>query len=253
MSADFDKDRLVNWLTAEGNRRRDLRIYFCLLPVYLGTVVWLIYALEPHYTLHMLSVTLGYYSLCCTFIPLPTTAIMVWLNMPDVDLSPLVVATVASVGTTFANLFDYHVITFLMGYNLIGRARRTKLYRVADRWFSRHPLLTITLWNMVPFSLDIARWLACMRGYSRPRFMLGTFLGRWPRYVLIGCATRLFWFDEFVVGVLLVMTLTAGIIRAAAYLWHFLRQRRKLNSEHPPDSVSEGAVSHDDVVARVGP
>jgi len=238
----------VNWLVAEGNRRRDLRIYFLALPVYLGAAVALVYALE--FEQHIYALVLAYYSVCCSFFPGPTGAIMVWLNVPPAGsaLDPVVVTLVAAIGTTIANLFDYHMIQFLMGYNLVGKLRKTTLYTVAERWFNRHPLLTIALWNLVPLPIDIARWLACMRGYPRYLFMLGSFLGRWPRYLAIAFGVRLisrWWLlDEQIVKWLLLLTAVAGVTRAVFYLWHFIRQRRKLiGEEHARQSAERSRES----------
>jgi membrane protein YqaA with SNARE-associated domain len=220
-------------------KRPNLRAYFYFVAVYLSTLVALVFVLESRDgMLFLLTLSLAYYSLCCTFIPLPTTAIMVWLNWAEVD--PFLAATVASCGTVLANLFDYHVITYFMGYPFVERVRRTKLYAVAVRWFDKRPLLTITVWNFIPFSMDVARWVACMRAYPRARFMLGAFLGRWPRYVLIGMITRWFGLDERVVALLLVLTAAAGIVRALLYLWHFLRQRRRLDPvDTDPDAIGD--------------
>jgi membrane protein YqaA with SNARE-associated domain len=231
--------------------RRGLRLYFYLLPVYLGSLVTLTYCLPDDGMGHWIALTLAYYSLCCTFIPLPTTAIMVWLAVMGMD--PWLMACVATVGTTLANLFDYQVITFLMGYNLLERGRDTTFYRAALRWFDRRPLVTLAVWNAIPFSMDVARWVAAVRRYPRPWFMLGTVVGRWPRYLAIGLVTQAFGLEEWVVGLLLLLSLVAGVTRALLYLCHFWRSRRRIEAEtNDSNTPSEGAAHHDDPMACPG-
>ena len=53
------------------------------------------------------------------------------------------------------------------------------------KWFERAPFLTLAMASFVPIPIDIVRILAASTGYSRVKYTLATFAGRFPRYLLL--------------------------------------------------------------------
>jgi membrane protein YqaA with SNARE-associated domain len=164
-----------------------------------------------------------YLSLCNLFLPLPTAWIILLAAAPDggafgSDFERVVaVALVGAAATAMANVNEYHVLSFLFGYGLGGKMRRTRVYQWAVRWFDKAPFQVLALIGFVPVPIDAIRWLAILRRYSRWRFGLAYFLGRGLRYLL---------FAVFAVLVKLTTTevilIQAGIV-AAALLARFAR------------------------------
>ncbi len=67
----------------------------------------------------------------------------------------------------------------------IDRVRGTASYRRAAEWFARWPFWTLVASNIVVLPVDVPRLLAISTRYSRPRFVLATLVGRYPRYLLL--------------------------------------------------------------------
>jgi membrane protein YqaA with SNARE-associated domain len=123
-----------------------------------------------------------YTSVACTFLPLPTAWIVLWAAR---ETDPLSVALIAAAGTCMANLHDYYILNYLFGIDRIGKVRKKGFYLSAVKWFERAPFLTLTIASFVPIPIDIVRILAVSTGYSRLKYTLATFAGRFPRYILL--------------------------------------------------------------------
>lgn len=155
---------------------------------------------------------LGYMSVACTFLPLPTAWLICTLAGP-MGLSPFLVATVGTVGTCIANMNDYYIVTFLYRYRPVRRIRLTRLYKRMVGWYERAPFVALASASFLPIPVDVVRLLAVSEGYSRWRFIAASFIGRWPRYLLFAILTKRFslgW--QWIVGIL--------VVTAAVGLWH---------------------------------
>lgn len=142
----------------------------------------------------LLSLYAFYLSLCCAFVPAPTTWIVLLvasdfiaqqLGVQDDRLARVVVvATVGSFATGMANLNEYHLITFLLQYRGIARVRETRFYRTAADWFEVNPFLVLVAISLIPIPIDVVRWLAITDRYPRGKYFLAYFIGRWVRYAI---------------------------------------------------------------------
>jgi membrane protein YqaA with SNARE-associated domain len=146
----------------------------------------------------------AYMSGACTFLPLPTTWILLWAASPTdgLGLAPLAAATLGAVGTGIANMHDYYLVTFLNRFRPAKRIRTTRLYRRLAGWFNRAPFVTLAAASLLPIPVDFVRLLAISERYSRWKFALGSVAGRWPRYLLLAYLAKRFsmgW--EWIVGV----------------------------------------------------
>jgi membrane protein YqaA with SNARE-associated domain len=158
---------------------------------------------------------LAYMSMACTFLPLPTTGLILWVastrpGMPGMD--PWLVAAVGAVGTMIANLNDYHIISGMLRFRRVQRIRQNAFVHDAIKLFARAPFVTLMLFAFFPVPVDVVRLLAIEHGYSRVRFSLAYFLGRFPRYLLLAI-----WFEKWkpgiweILGVVAFFGLLAGI------------------------------------------
>jgi len=151
---------------------------------------------RPDTSLAVLAAYLAYMSICCTFCPLPTTPVVLWLAAPaaggGLGLEPFVVASLGAVGTAIANMNDYYLLTFLYRYRPVRRVRTTFLYKRFAVWYNRAPFATLAAASFLPIPVDFVRLLAISEGYSRARFALGSLVGRWPRYLLLAALAERF-------------------------------------------------------------
>ena len=198
----------INERTTPGTAPPDdgcnLRLWFVLYLLWLGGLAWtarwgMAAAAEPGaewgWCLWILSLFAFYMSLCCTYFPLPTTwfVLLVASDMfaERVGLTDrwaarvLLVSTLGAISTGLANLNEYHISTFFLRYRRIARVRDTSIYQTAARWFSANPFWVIVLFAFIPIAVDVVRWFAITYRYSRLRFFLGYFVGRWCRYAML--------------------------------------------------------------------
>ncbi|MHC4717306.1 MAG: VTT domain-containing protein [Planctomycetota bacterium] len=180
-----------------------------------------------------------YLSIACTILPLNTGWLVAALAMRNVAVArdiwttTLVIATVGAVASMIANIHDYHVFTWILRNKSAARIRHTRVYRRAERWFSRRPFALVALFNIMPIPVDVVRLLAVSYRYSLRSFALANFLGRWVRYAVIAAIT-------FAMGdrgwVVVVALLIVAVVLAGANL----AQRVAFRRATAGDATGEG-------------
>jgi hypothetical protein len=169
-----------------------------------------------------------YLSLCNAFVPLPTAWIILLAAAPDYALlaqpvlNILMVAVLGALATAMANLTEYHLLAYGFGGGLGQRLRATNVYTWAVRWFDRAPLQVLALVAFIPIPVDVVRWLAILRGYSRLRFGLAYLLGRSGRYLIFGGCSVF-----FALGARQIMLIQVGLVLAALsarVVWWLVRR-----------------------------
>jgi len=146
---------------------------------------------EAWHQLAKLLIFAGYLSFCCTFLPLPTGWLVAAIATREVALAPNLAATAVlvglagGVGSMMANLNDYHFFTLLLRHRRVAAVRRTRLFGLAHRWFSRAPFSLLVIFNVVPIPVDVIRMLAATGRYPRVPFAAANFVGRFIRYALL--------------------------------------------------------------------
>jgi len=148
-----------------------------------------------------------YVSLCTTFLPLPTGWIAAGVATRQAAvanglseslivvalLTTLLVAGAGAIGSTVANLNDYHIFTWMLRHRRIAAVRNTRSYRSAAKWFSRSPFFLVLGFNIIPIPIDLVRMLATTYRYPRLPFAAANFIGRFLRYGAIAFVT--YWWD----------------------------------------------------------
>lgn len=155
---------------------------FAVFLVVAGALYLLSREVDSFAPFEIMLLLLLYTSVACTFLPLPTAWIILWAAR---ETDPLSVALIAAAGTCMANLHDYYILNYLFGLDRIGKLKDKGFYLSAVKWFERAPFLTLTIASFVPIPIDIVRILAVSTGYSRVKYTLATFAGRFPRYLLL--------------------------------------------------------------------
>lgn len=176
-----------------------------------------------------------YLSLCCTFFPAPTTWIVMLLASDylaqTVGLEGMwiarvvVVATLCALATGAANLNEYHILTFLLRYRRAAAVRQTRMYRLARRWFAVSPFWVLVLFSLIPIPVDVVRWLAVACRYSRWRYFVAYFVGRWVRYALLAVSAIGFVLAPWHIAVIQLVLIAAAAARLAPAIHRRLQRR----------------------------
>jgi membrane protein YqaA with SNARE-associated domain len=190
-----------------------------------------------------LSLLTFYLSLCCTFFPLPTAWIILLFGSPDpTAMNPVpsnpwmgvfIVATLGALGTAIANLNEYHIWTFILRYKKVAKVRDLHAYKKAAEWFNAYPFLVLMVVSLIPIPVDIFRWLAISCRYSRKKYFIAYFIGRWVRYVMIAGFSNVLnlgFIDIIIIQAILVLLAAfKGLPKLKAWL-----MRNRHPEEGPP-------------------
>ena len=142
-----------------------------------------------------------YISLCTTFLPLPTGAVVAAMATREAAVAgwlvgtTLLVATVGALASTVANLNDYHLFTWLLRSRHVAKVRHTKVYDKSAKWFARSPFFLLVVFNVIPIPVDVIRLLAITYRYPRTKFAAANFIGRFIRYGVIAGVT--YWLSSW--------------------------------------------------------
>ena len=191
----------------------------------LGTaaVAWMARAAAGFDGVETLTQLLLYTSVACTFCPLPTAWIVLWAAR---SVDPLAVALVAALGTCVANLHDYYIVSALCRIGRVQKVRQSRFHDDALRWFHRAPFWTLTAASLLPLPIDFVRMLAISAGYPRRWYVLATFAGRFPRYLLLAYLSWQLQLSNQAIALVLALTVVAGLVKAAQHA------RRALGRAH---------------------
>ena len=173
-----------------------------------------------------------YVSLCCTFLPLPTGAIVSAVALQqfapssNIWVTTVIIASIGAGASTMANVHDFHLFTWMLRHHWIGRVRRSRLYVRSARWFSRRPFMILVVFNVIPIPIDLVRILAATYRYRLDRFAMANFIGRWLRYAVLAFVTFQLGRQGWVaVVVLLGVAVVLGLGRFAIHLHQRLAGR----------------------------
>ncbi len=123
-----------------------------------------------------------YMTVACQFFPLP--------SLPPIAgtarlFPPVIVAVVGALGTCIANLNDYAILGMLFRHHKVRKIRDIHTYRRLLNFFDRYSFLTLSCAAFLPLPIDPIRLLAISRAYPYWKYIGATFVGRFPRYLLL--------------------------------------------------------------------
>ena len=180
--------------------------------------------------LETLALLFLYTSVACTFCPLPTAWIVLW-SARSVD--PLAVALTAALGTCIANLHDYYIVSALCRLGRVRKVRQSRFHDDAVRWFQRAPFATLVAAAFLPLPIDFVRILAISAGTSRRRYVLASFTGRFPRYLVLASLSWQLQLSNRVIALVLALTIVGGIAKAVHHVRERWVARAKVASDAP--------------------
>ena len=129
----------------------------------------------------------GYMTTACTFIPLPTPQLAMDYGQ---TFNPVLTAVLGGIGSCISGLIDYALVAVIFRYDKIARIKTTRTYRYVEQLFRKAPFTTLVIAAFTPIPFEPVKLLACATQYNRMRFVLAIFIGRSPRYLLLGLLQR---------------------------------------------------------------
>lgn len=123
-----------------------------------------------------------YMCVACQFFPIPT--------LPPIAFTaklfhPIAVAAVGAAGTCIANLNDYAILGWLFRHHRVKKVRDIRTYKRLLTFFDRYAFLTLSVAAFLPIPIDVIRMLAISRAYTYWKYIMATFVGRFPRYLIL--------------------------------------------------------------------
>lgn len=128
----------------------------------------------------------GYFLLMCVataFFPLPANIIVLGAVKTT---EPWLVAVVGGFATLFAYLLEYIVFGILFKFDKVANFQHTWIYKRVAPLFEKQKFFILTFTSFLPIPAEPLRIYAITRKYPKSLFMLSGFLGRIPRYFLLG-------------------------------------------------------------------
>ena len=123
-----------------------------------------------------------YMSVACQFFPIPTLPPIAFVAKV---FHPILVSAIGALGTCVANLNDYAILGWLFRHQRVKKIRDIQTYRRFLRLFDRYAFLTLAAASFLPIPVDVVRLLAISRAYTYWKYLAATFVGRFPRYLII--------------------------------------------------------------------
>ncbi len=170
-------------------------------------------------------------SAATAFFPLPANIIVLGAVK---DADPMLVALVGGCATLVAYLAEYVVFTLLFKSRKVANFRNSWLYQQAAPLFDRQKFTILSFASFLPIPSEPLRIYAITQKYSTILFMLAGFVGRMPRYFLLGYYGKDYvnsvW---FIVAVFVFPALFLVMLKGGVQLSRSLRQRFATPAEAP--------------------
>ena len=94
---------------------------------------------------------------------------------------PLLVALVGVAGNLYMDYINYHLFGAAIGHPRLERVRNSRVARWMLALFQRSPFFAVWLCSWSPIPYWIVSTLAPLSRYSKRKYLVATFLGRFPR------------------------------------------------------------------------
>ena len=160
-----------------------------------------------------------YMCFACQFFPIPT--------LPPIAFAakvfhPILVAAVGAAGTCIANLNDYAILGWLFRHKRVQKVRDVQMYRKLLGFFDKHGFLTLSVAAFLPIPIDVIRLLAISRAYTYWKYILATFTGRFPRYLILAYVGK-----ELPAKWILIIFLLSAIPAVAKFVSDIIKKKRR--------------------------
>ena len=129
---------------------------------------------------------MGFFLLICTataYFPLPANLLVLGAVK---DFDPLLVGFLGGVASLVAYLSEYLVFTLLFKSNRVANFKNTWIYKKVAPLFDKQKFFILAFASFLPIPSEPLRIYAITRKYPKILYMLSGFVGRFPRYFLLG-------------------------------------------------------------------
>ena len=129
----------------------------------------------------------AYMTAACTFLPLPTPQLAMDYGQ---RYNTFLIAVLGGIGSCISGLIDYSLVAVVFRYEKIARVKTTRIYCYVERLFRKAAFISLVIAAFTPIPFEPVRFLACATQYNRIRFTLAIFIGRTPRYYILGALQK---------------------------------------------------------------
>lgn len=168
----------------------------------------------------------GFFLLMCTataYFPLPANLLVLGAVK---SFDPWLVAFIAGLATMVAYISEYIVFTLLFRFKKIANVKNSWLYKKVAPLFDKQRFFLLSFVSFLPIPSEPIRIYAITRKYPKVHFVSAGFIGRIPRYFLLGYFGRAyvdsFW---FIVGVLVFPVIFLLVIRGFVGLINIIKTK----------------------------
>ena len=96
----------------------------------------------------------------------------------------VLVAGITTLSAVLAEYADYKIFTGILMSGPLERARQNRVARFTVWMFEKSPFLAVVMGALTPLPFWLVRISAVLAGYPVSRFLLGTAIGRFPRFII---------------------------------------------------------------------
>ncbi len=132
-------------------------------------------------------------------LPLEPATLMIAKVCP-----PWEIALLASLAAGFAAVFDYFFVRRVFRIGALDRLRERRLFSRVEAIAKVAPFLTILVFAALPLPFVIVRVMMPITGYSLPKYVVATAIGRFPRVYVLAAFGQLVDVPTWVLEVFLV-------------------------------------------------
>ncbi|MFQ5865140.1 MAG: hypothetical protein ACE5IW_07940 [bacterium] len=169
---------------------------------------------------------LGFFLLMCTataYFPLPANLLVLGAIK---SFDPLIVSFIGGLATLVAYFSEFVFFTVLFRFSKIASVKNSWLYKQVSPLFDKHRFVILSFASFLPIPSEPLRIYAITRKYSKLQYLLAGFVGRMPRYFLLGYFGKPYvnsiW---FIIGVIVFPALFLLIIRGSASFIYMIRSK----------------------------
>jgi len=139
---------------------------------------------------------------------------------------PLWLALLGGMGTSLAGFLDYQAVTYLLRYRKMAAIRENKYYLLAANYFRKAPFACLIITGFTPVPFYPVKFMAIATAYPLQKYLLALFIGRTPRYYLVGLAGEGLKIANWVI-LLIFLIFILWEIRAYKLVPQFIQIRKK--------------------------
>ncbi|MBD3181862.1 hypothetical protein GF312_06195 [Candidatus Poribacteria bacterium] len=169
----------------------------------------------------------AYITIACTLLPLPTPQVIMLYGQ---RFDPYFIALLGTVGFCISGLFDYILVNLALRYHRVSKLKNTKTYAYLERIFHKVPFVSLSIAAFTPLPFDPVKFLACTTCYSKIKFTIAMFIGRFPRCLLLGVLQR----ELLIKRLYLYLSIPVVVAIVLTYLFVKHLRQEKHNMEQYP-------------------